>query len=99
MWLVCVALQRPESSRLRSPYRTVSFFSLTLAVSSNPYGLLDGRWNISEFLLTHWMILEWSVPLLEKKCVSVVEVLVVSQDARSAGCVVCIRYDCRLVVP
>lgn len=72
-----------------------------MAVSSNPYSLLDGRWHISEFLLTHWMILEWSVPPFgeEASTLSVVEVLVVSQDARRAGCVVCIRYDCRIVVP
>lgn len=32
----------------------------------------------------------------EASTLSVVEVLVVSQDARSAGCVVCIGYDRRL---
>lgn len=32
----------------------------------------------------------------EVSTLSVVEVLVVSQDARRAGCVVCIRYDRRL---
>lgn len=97
-FLFVVGMCSLATSRLRSSYRTVSFFSLTLAVSSNPYSILDGRWHISECLLTHWMILEWSVPPFgeEASTLFVVEVLVVRQAARSAGCVVCIRYDCRL---